>query len=185
MQKKFTIGISLIAIYLVILFTVPSLVFEKSVTPIIAGITIIMVAVYVVLGLDILHRTIIVMFGAIISIVLAIILGSLYAEDSLHFVIESVDFNTIGLLLGMMILVAVLGETGVFHQIGIKLGKISKGNVWTLMVLLCTFTAVASMFVDNVTTILLMVPVTLSIMRTLGLNPFPLQLQGAYGYLQH
>lgn len=173
MQKKFTIGISLIAIYLVILFTVPSLVFEKSVTPIIAGITIIMVAVYVVLGLDILHRTIIVMFGAIISIVLAIILGSLYAEDSLHFVIESVDFNTIGLLLGMMILVAVLGETGVFHQIGIKLGKISKGNVWTLMVLLCTFTAVASMFVDNVATILLMVPVTLSIMRTLGLQPFP------------
>jgi len=53
------------------------------------------------------------------------------------------------------------------------LGKISKGNVWILMVLLCTFTAVASMFVDNVTTIFLMIPVTLSIVRTLGLQPFP------------
>jgi Na+/H+ antiporter NhaD/arsenite permease-like protein len=83
-----------------------------------------------------------------------------------------VDFNTIGLLFGMMILVTILGETGVFHQVGIKLGKISKGNVWILMVLLCTFTAVASMFVDNVTTIFLMIPVTLSIVRTLGLQPF-------------
>lgn len=173
MHKKYTIGILLIAIYVVILFTVPPLVFEKSVTPIIAGITVIMLAVYVILGLDILHRTVIVMFGAILAIILAIILGSIHAEDSLHFVVESVDFNTIGLLFGMMILVAILGETGVFHQVGIKLGKISKGNVWILMVLLCTFTAVASMFVDNVTTILLMIPVTLSIIRTLGLQPFP------------
>ena len=163
----------MIAIYVVILFTVPPLVIEKSVTPIIAGIAVIMLAVYVILGLDILHRTVIVMFGAILAIILAIILGSIHAEDSLHFVVEFVDFNTIGLLFGMMILVTILGEKGVFHQVGIKLRKISKGNVWILMVLLCTFTAVASMFVDNVTTIFLMIPVTLSIVRTLGLQPFP------------
>lgn len=166
-------GIILIAIYIVFLFTVPPLLFEKSVSPIIAGITVIMVAIYVLLGLDVVHRTVIAMFGAILSIILAIALGSMVSEDSLHFVIESVDFNTIGLLLGMMIMVAILGETGVFHQIGIKLGKISKGNVWILMLLLCTFTSVASMFVDNVTTILLMVPVTLSITRTLGIHPIP------------
>ena len=173
MQKKYSVGIILIAIYIVILFTVPPLVFEKSVTPMLAGITVIMVAIYVLLGLDIIHRTVIAMFGAILSIILAIVLGSMVAEDSLHFVIESVDFNTIGLLLGMMIMVAILGETGVFHQIGIKLGKISKGNVWILMLLLCTFTSIASMFVDNVTTILLMIPVTLSITRTLGIHPIP------------
>lgn len=173
MHKKYSIGIILIAIYIIILFTIPPLVFEKSVTPILAGITVIMVSIYVLLGLDIIHRTVIAMFGAILSIILAIVLGSMLAEDSLHFVIESVDFNTIGLLLGMMIMVAILGETGVFHQIGIKLGKISKGNVWVLMLLLCTFTSVASMFVDNVTTILLMVPVTLSITRTLGIHPIP------------
>jgi Na+/H+ antiporter NhaD/arsenite permease-like protein len=173
MHKKYYIGIILIVIYLVILFTIPPLVFEKSVTPILAGITVIMVAIYVLLGLDIIHRTVIAMFGAVLSIILAIALGSMLAEDSLHFVIESVDFNTIGLLLGMMIMVAILGETGVFHQVGIKLGKISKGNVWILMLLLCTFTSVASMFVDNVTTILLMVPVTLSITRTLGIHPIP------------
>ncbi|WP_148687585.1 SLC13 family permease [Candidatus Nitrosocosmicus hydrocola] len=173
MHKKYSIGILLIAIYIIFLFTIPPLVFEKSVTPILAGITVIMVAIYVLLGLDIIHRTVIAMFGAILSIILAIVLGSMLAEDSLHFVIESVDFNTIGLLLGMMIMVAILGETGVFHQVGIKLGKISKGNVWILMLLLCTFTSVASMFVDNVTTILLMVPVTLSITRTLGIHPIP------------
>ncbi|ALI37881.1 Inner membrane protein YbiR [Candidatus Nitrosocosmicus oleophilus] len=160
-------------IYIVLIFTIPLLVFEKSVTPILAGITIIMIAIYVLLGLDIIHRTVIAMFAAIVSIILAIALGSFLAEESLDFVIESIDFNTIGLLLGMMIMVAILGETGVFHQVGIKLGKISKGNVWILMLLLCTFTSVASMFVDNVTTILLMVPVTLSITRTLGIHPIP------------
>lgn len=129
MQKKYSIGILLFAIYIVFLFTIPPLVFERTVTPLIAGITVIMVAIYVLLGLDIIHRTVIAMFGAILSIILAIAVGSLQAEDSLDFVIESVDFNTIGLLLGMMIMVAILGETGVFHQIGIKLGKISKGNV--------------------------------------------------------
>jgi Na+/H+ antiporter NhaD/arsenite permease-like protein len=131
------------------------------------------VAIYVLLGLDVIHRTVIAIFGAILSVILAIILGSFQAEDSLDFVIESVDFNTIGLLLGMMILAAILGETGVFHQVGIKPGKISKGNVWILMLLLCTFTSVTSMFVDNVTTILLMVPVTLSITRTLKIHPIP------------
>lgn len=72
-----------------------------------------------------------------------------------------------------MILVEILGEAGVSQQVGIKLGKISKGNVWILMLLLCTFTSVASIFVDNVTTILLMIPVTLSITRTLGIHPIP------------
>jgi Na+/H+ antiporter NhaD/arsenite permease-like protein len=156
-----------------ILFTVPSLIFDKSVTPILASITLIMVAVYVLLGLEIIHRTVLATFAAVLSIILAITLGSTPAEESLDFIIESIDFNTIGLLLGMMIIVAILGETGVFYQIGIKMGKASKGNVWILMLLLCTFSAVASMFVDNVTTILLMVPVTLSITRTLKIHPIP------------
>ncbi len=73
----------------------------------------------------------------------------------------------------MMIIVAILGETGIFYQVGIKMVKVSKGNVWTLMLLLCTFSGVDLMFVDNVTTILLMVPVTLSITRTLKIHPIP------------
>jgi uncharacterized membrane protein len=77
MQKKYSIGILLIAVYIVILFTIPPLVFEKSITPIIAGITVIMVAIYVLLGLDVIHRTVIAIFGAILSIILSIILAIL------------------------------------------------------------------------------------------------------------
>jgi Na+/H+ antiporter NhaD/arsenite permease-like protein len=63
------------------------------------------------------------MFGAIFSIILAIVSSSLHDEESPDFVIKTIDFNTIGLLLGMMIIVVILGETGVFHQIGINIGK--------------------------------------------------------------
>jgi Na+/H+ antiporter NhaD/arsenite permease-like protein len=111
--------------------------------------------------------------GAIIAVVSAIFFGTITADDSLEFIIESIDFNTIGLLLGMMIIVAILGETGIFYWVGIRAGKLSKGNLWVLMLLLCSFTAVASMFIDNVTTILLMVPVTLSITRTLKVPAIP------------
>ena len=102
-----------------------------------------------------------------------LLLGIITPEDTLQFVIEVIDFNTIGLLLGMMIIVAILGETGIFHWIAIKASKISKGNLWKLMLILCTFTAVASMLVDNVTIILLMVPVTFSVFRILNVSSIP------------
>jgi Na+/H+ antiporter NhaD/arsenite permease-like protein len=73
----------------------------------------------------------------------------------------------------MMIIVAILAETGIFQYIGIKLSKISKGRLYTLLVLLGTFTAVSSMFIDNVTAVLLMVPVTISVFRILNLSPIP------------
>src|SRR4051812_46107707 len=104
LHKKYTIGLILIAIYAIVLFTVPPLLFDKDVTPILASITLIMVAVYFLLGLEIIHRTVLAAFAAILSIVLAIILGSIPAEKSLDFIIESIDFNSIGLLLGMMII---------------------------------------------------------------------------------
>ncbi|HEY8111167.1 MAG TPA: ArsB/NhaD family transporter, partial [Candidatus Nitrosotenuis sp.] len=87
--------------------------------------------------------------------------------------IRSVDFNTIGLLLGMMIIVTILAETGIFQYIGIKMGKASKGNMWKLLVMMSVFTAVTSMFIDNVTTILLMIPVTISIFKAFRMSPVP------------
>ena len=105
MHKKYTIGLILISVYVMVLFTVPSLIFDKSFTPILASITLIMVGVYVLLGLEIIHRTVLATFAAVLSIILAITLGSTPAEESLDFIIESIDFNTIGLLLGMMIIV--------------------------------------------------------------------------------
>jgi Na+/H+ antiporter NhaD/arsenite permease-like protein len=106
-------------------------------------------------------------------IIIIVATGIIGAADSFEFAINSVDFNTIGLLLGMMIIVAILAETGIFQYIGIKLSKISKGSLYTLLVLLGTFTAVSSMFIDNVTSVLLMVPVTISIFRILNVSPIP------------
>ena len=76
----------------------------------------------------------------------------------------------------MMVIVGILGETGIFQYIGIKAAKISKGNVWKLLVLLALITAVGSAFLDNVTMVLLMVPVTITVSRILNINPISLIL---------
>ena len=115
----------------------------------------------VVLSFEFFHRTSVALVGATSIIVAALILGTVHAEESFDFIIGVIDYNTIGLLLGMMIIVAILAESGVFQWVGTKASKISKGNLWRLMLILCTFTAVVSMFIDNVTTALLMVPVTI------------------------
>jgi Na+/H+ antiporter NhaD/arsenite permease-like protein len=73
----------------------------------------------------------------------------------------------------MMIIVAILSESGIFQWVGIKATKVSGGNLWKLLLILCTFTAVVSMFIDNVTTILLMIPVTVSVFRTFKISPIP------------
>ena len=132
-----------------------------------------MVSIYVILSFEIIHRTSIAIFGALILVIASLLVGVLQPEETLHFVIDVIDFNTIGLLLGMMIIVAILGETGIFNWVGIKAIRLSRGNLWKLMIILCVFTAITSMFVDNVTIILLMVPVTLSIFRSLKISPIP------------
>jgi Na+/H+ antiporter NhaD/arsenite permease-like protein len=73
----------------------------------------------------------------------------------------------------MMIIVAIMSNTGIFQFVGIKAIKASKGNLLKLMMLLCVFTGTISMFIDNVTTILLMVPVTISVFRSIKLSPIP------------
>ena len=132
-----------------------------------------MVSIYVILSFEIFHRTSIVIFGALILVIASLLAGSIHPNQTLHFVIDFIDFNTIGLLLGMMIIVAILGETGIFNWVGVKAIRLSRGNLWKLMIILCVFTAVTSMFVDNVTIILLMVPVTLTIFRALKISPVP------------
>ncbi len=84
-----------------------------------------------------------------------------------------VDFNTIGLLLGMMILVGLLGETGAFEYLAIKTAKLSKGSYYRLLAFLVLVTAFTSAFLDNVTTVLLMAPVTITIAKELDINPVP------------
>jgi Na+/H+ antiporter NhaD/arsenite permease-like protein len=135
--------------------------------------SIVLLSVYIALSFELVHRAVIALFGAAMIIIIIVSTGIIGAADSFEFAINSIDFNTIGLLLGMMIIVAILAETGIFQYVGVKLSKISKGNLYMLLVLLGTFTAVSSMFIDNVTAVLLMVPVTISIFRILNLSPIP------------
>ncbi|QQE72812.1 ArsB/NhaD family transporter [Brevibacillus composti] len=112
-----------------------------------------------------LHRTIVAMFGGI----LMILLGVINQEQAIH----HIDFNTLGLLIGMMILVAITAQTGVFKYMAIRAAKAAHGDPLRILIYLSIITASASAFLDNVTTVLLIVPVTFSIARQLQVNPVP------------
>ncbi|WP_353106500.1 ArsB/NhaD family transporter [Acetoanaerobium noterae] len=125
----------------------------------------IFLVIYGIIISEKINRTAISLFGAIVMI----ILGILNQEQA----IEHIDFNTIGLLVGMMIIVNILKRTGVFEYLAIRAAKKAKGDPWKILVLFAIITAVSSAFLDNVTTILLIVPVTLVITDTLDTNPIP------------
>ncbi len=171
-MQKHIISILIVTLFSIIIFTVPYL-FEIKISLLILFSSVVMVSIYVILSFEIIHRASITIFGALILIIASLLAGSIHPKETLHFVIEVIDFNTIGLLLGMMIIVAILRETGIFNWVGVKAMQLSKGNLWKLMLILCIFTAITSMFVDNVTIILLMVPVTLSIFKALKISPIP------------
>lgn len=176
--KRITIGVGIIAAFAVLIFTIPPML-GLDIHPMILVSAFILVSVYVVLSFEFLHRSSIALIGAVAIIIAALAFGTLQAEDSFEFIVDSIDYNTIGLLLGMMIIVAILAESGVFQWIGIKMSKASNGNLWKLMMMLCTFTGVTSMFIDNVTTVLLMIPVTVAVFRIFRLSPLPFILAQA------
>ncbi len=130
---------------------------------------------YLLLITEKVHRTIAAMFGAL----LMVITGYLVRPKGQPFfgvesAFESIDFNTIALLLGMMIIVGVLSETGVFQYLAIKAAQRAKGDYWRIMVLFVVLTASLSSLLDNVTTVLFMVPITVSIARRLKVPVVPL-----------
>ena len=88
--------------------------------------------------------------------------------------VETIDFNTLGLLIGMMVLVNVLRQTGVFRYVGIRTARLAGGRPWPVMLGFALFTAVASAFLDNVTTVLLMMPITLTIAEHLRVDARPM-----------
>lgn len=122
-----------------------------------------------------LNRAIASIAGAVAMVLLGLIFG-FYNEKQ---AVASIDFNTIGLLLGMMILVSILEPTGFFQFLAIVVGKRSKGKPVRLLVMLGAVTTVISMFLDNVTTVVLIAPVTILICEILGLNPQPYLLAEA------
>jgi len=121
------------------------------------------------------HRAIIAFFGAVI---MAIVWNWLWFYSSQE-ILNSIDFNTILLLFWMMLIVAELEKTGFFQYLAIKTAKKTGGNLWYLMISLGLLTSILSMFLDNVTTIILVVPVTLIITKILKINPVPILMSEA------
>ena len=123
------------------------------------------VLTYVLIVTERLNRAIISLMAA----ALMIISGVLTQEAA----IQGIDFNTIGLLTGMMIIVGITRDSGVFQYLAIRSAKLVKGDPWGILVMLMLVTAVLSALLDNVTTVLLIAPVTLLITDTLKLNAYP------------
>ncbi|MER6296277.1 ArsB/NhaD family transporter [Streptomyces althioticus] len=126
-------------------------------------------AVYVLIATEWVHRVAAALGGA----VLMLLIGATDAEHAFFSEDSGIDWNVIFLLLGMMLIVAVLKRTGVFEFIAIWAARRARGRPYRLMVLLVVATGFLSAWLDNVTTVLLIAPVTILVCRRLGLPAVP------------
>ena len=126
---------------------------------------VIFLAVIIAIMTEKVHRT----AAAVTGTVLLLLTHILTVEQAVSYI----DFNTIGVLIGMMLFVAIVKNSGIFEYIAIKAAKLAKGNPWKIMMAFMLITACLSAFLDNVTTVLLVGPMTITIARMLKVNPVP------------
>lgn len=125
----------------------------------------ILVLVYAILIFEKINRAILAMLGA----ALMVILGVLNQEEAVH----GIDFNTLALLIGMMVIVAITSKSGLFQYVAIKSAKVVKADPIGILIMLTSITAIFSAMLDNVTTVLLIAPITLLITDSLKVKVFP------------
>jgi Na+/H+ antiporter NhaD/arsenite permease-like protein len=146
----------------------------RSITPAFWIATLILAAVYALIAFELMHRTLAALLGAAVILTITYTAGTFnqnYAILTFEDAIHAMDMNVIFLLMAMMIIVGVLKKTGVFQWMAYKSYQLAKGNVFALATILMVVTAVTSAFLDNVTTMLLIIPVTIEIALTLKINP--------------
>ncbi len=131
----------------------------------------IFVLVYIIISFELVNKTVIALLGAMVFIALHII-GQ---EDAF----QSIDWNVIFLLISMMVIVGITKSTGLFQYVAIKTAKAAKGDPIRILVALSGVTALFSAFLDNVTTILIIAPVTILIAVELGISPVPFLISEA------
>ncbi len=123
--------------------------------------------IYALIVTERLHRTLAALLGAVVVIALKLV------DQHEAFSEAIVDFNVIFLLAGMMIIANILGKTGIFQWLAVEAVRRAEGRPYRLLVMISLITAVASMFLDNVTTVVLMTPVTFFVAERLGMSPVP------------
>lgn len=136
--------------------------------------TVVFILAYVLIAFELLHRTVAAMLGAALMMLISYTMGTIdpaFRIFSFERAIASIDMNVIFLLMGMMIIVGILKNTGVFQWCAYMSYKLAGGRVFLLTVILMSFTAVASAFLDNVTTMLLLTGVAIEIAVSCSLNP--------------
>jgi Na+/H+ antiporter NhaD/arsenite permease-like protein len=131
---------------------------------VVVGLTI-FVATYVAIATERLHKTVAALAGGVAMVVLGIVTQEQAFDE--------IDFNVIFLLTGMMILAGIIRTTGVFGWIAVRSARLAGGDPYRILVVLSVITAVASSFLDNVTTVVLVGPITLFLAARMAISPFP------------
>lgn len=119
--------------------------------------------VYVALTFELVNKAVAALLGVMILLVLHVI--------SEHQAVEFIDFETIMLLLGMMSIVAILRKSGFFSIVSVRIAELTKGSPLKILILFSIVTAVLSAFLDNVTTVLIIVPIIMELTAGMGLDP--------------
>jgi len=157
----------------------PDIKLARHITPGFWVATLTFVGILALIALEKLHNTMAALLGV------AVVLGTSFVGGAINHnlfifnferALEYVNFDVIFLVMGMMIVVGVIEETGVFQWMAYQAYRFSGGKAWLLVIILMIITAVASALLDNVTTMLLMTPMTIQIALAIGINPLSLLL---------
>jgi len=157
--------------------------FSRTITPAFWIAAAVLVIIYALIALELMHRTLAALLGGALLLTISYTAGVFWPDFfvlSYEDAIAAMDMNVIFLLMAMMIIVGVMKKTGVFQWLAYKSFQLAKGNVFGLAAILILVTAFTSAFLDNVTTMLLIIPVTMEIAGTLKINPTALLLPEAF-----
>jgi Na+/H+ antiporter NhaD/arsenite permease-like protein len=156
---------------------IPTVELERRITPAFWIATAVFVGMLLLIVLEKLHNVLAALVGTGLVFAVSYLGGAVNPEVFIfdfHGALRYIDWNVIFLIMGMMIFLAVVERTGLFHWLAFFAYRVSRGKAWLLMAILMLITATASAFLDNVTTMLLMTPITVQISLALNLNPLTL-----------
>ena len=160
-----------------------SLKMKRAVSPAFWIATLVLLLVYALIAFEVMHRTLAALLGAALLMFITYTVGTFNSDYTIlkfEDAMQAMDMNVIFLLMAMMIIVGVMKKTGVFQWLAYKSFQVARGNVFALASVLMFVTAIVSAFLDNVTTMLLIIPVTIEIAVTLKINPVHLLLPEAF-----
>ena len=153
-----------------------SLKMKRAISPAFWIATLVLLLVYALIAFEVMHRTLAALLGAALLMFITYTVGTFNSDYTIlkfEDAMQAMDMNVIFLLMAMMIIVGVMKKTGVFQWLAYKSFQVARGNVFALAAVLMFVTAFTSAFLDNVTTMLLIIPVTIEIAVTLKTQPGP------------